>query len=234
MENKQANKQKASDRNGHGRRTTTTEIWKRKAVAEDWNEGKGTGTTTQAWPRTGENKIEQQELRVQPEEAMQLKRIINRKLTTETEKKLENETIRTGMVKLKSAICLPKLKWKKFDGDTLKLHMFCDILSTIHNNQTLQKVDRLKCLESKVWGKATHSLPGLDITNEEYVITVKMLKEHYGELDIMTDAHYSKLTNILPPKSKNSSLQPFQYEGEQHIGAHQNLLDKMSTRDIFW
>ena len=77
MENKQANKQKTSDRNGHGRRTTTTEIWKRKAVAEDWNEGKGTGTTTQAWPRTGENKIEQQELRVQPEEAMQLKRIIN-------------------------------------------------------------------------------------------------------------------------------------------------------------
>lgn len=163
MENKQANKQKTSDGNGHGRRTTTTEIWKRKAEAGDWNEGKGTGTTTQAWPRTGENKIEQQKVRVQSEKTMQLERTTNRKLRTETEKKLENETIRTGMVKLKSAICLPKLEWKKFDGDTLKLHMFCDMLSTIPNNQTLQKVDRFKCLESKVWGKATHSLKSVTV-----------------------------------------------------------------------
>ena len=53
---------------------------------------------------------EQQKLRVQTEEAVQLEKMINGKLRTETEKKLENKTIKTAMFKSKSAICLPKLE----------------------------------------------------------------------------------------------------------------------------
>ena len=53
---------------------------------------------------------EQQKLRVQTEEAVQLEKMINGKLRTETEKKLENKTIKTAMFKSKSAIYLPKLE----------------------------------------------------------------------------------------------------------------------------
>ena len=53
---------------------------------------------------------EQQKLRVQTKEAVQLERMINGKLRTETEKKLENKTIKTGMFKSKRAIRLPKLE----------------------------------------------------------------------------------------------------------------------------
>ena len=42
------------------------------------------------------------------------------------------------------------------------------------------------------------SIAGLDITNNNYEIAVKMLKERYGKKYLMIDAHYSQLRDLPP------------------------------------
>ena len=58
-----------------------------------------------------------------------------------------------------------KLEVKRLDGDILRWREFWDTFEySIHNNQTLQKVDKWNYLKSQLTGKAADS--GLDRTNE--------------------------------------------------------------------
>ena len=64
-----------------------------------------------------------------------------------------------------NTVKLPKLKLKKFDGNTLKWQEFWDTFdSTIHQNEGLKRVDKLNYLRRQLVGSTNKTIPGRQIT----------------------------------------------------------------------
>ena len=64
-----------------------------------------------------------------------------------------------------NTVKLPKLRLKKFDGNTLKWQEFWDTFdSTIHQNEGLKRVDKLNYLRRQLVGSTNKTIPGLQIT----------------------------------------------------------------------
>ena len=73
---------------------------------------------------------------------------------------------------------LPKLDFKKFDGNILKWKVFWDAFeATIHNNKNLQAIDKFNYLRGQLQGPAGELLFGLELTKDKYEIDVDMLQE---------------------------------------------------------
>ena len=75
---------------------------------------------------------------------------------------------------------LPKIELKKFDSNVLAWQEFWDAFnSTIHQNEILQRPDKFTYLRSQLVGWANESIARLDLTNDNYDVAIKLLKEQY-------------------------------------------------------
>ena len=167
---------------------------------------------------------EERKLKTQTEQTLQMEKMNVEKMKFETERKMDNNARGNGSINARSSIRLPKLELKKFDGDILKWQEFWDTYeSTIHNNPSLEKVDKFKYLKCQLVGRPIDALAGLDITNDNYDTAIDMLQERYGKLHIIIEAHYSKLANISPPTYNTISLRTFYDTTEKHLRALHSL-----------
>ena len=89
-----------------------------------------------------------------------------------------------------ATVKLPKLMLAKFDGNLLHWQEFWDSFeTTIHNNTSLQDVDKLNYLRAQLRSEAKDVIAGLEITNASYAVAVDLLKERYNNKQLMIDAH---------------------------------------------
>ena len=94
---------------------------------------------------------------------------------------------------------LPKLDFQKFTGDILKWKEFIDCFTgAIDQNPTLSNVDKFNYLKAKLEGEALSSIAGIELTNDNYSVALKILTERFGNRQVCVDAHYNRLVTISP------------------------------------
>ena len=111
------------------------------------------------------------------------------KLHIEKMKVGEERQITTRQVS-KISVKLQRLELKKFDGGIFKWVEFWDAFeSAIHSKKQLHDVDKFNYLKAQLKEAASEVISGLGLTQENYNITINLLKERYGKKQIIIKAH---------------------------------------------
>ena len=140
-----------------------------------------------------------------------------------------NESMEKGT----GTIRLPKLELKKFGGQILKWQEFWDTLeATIHNNQALQPIDKFNYLRAELENEALKSIEGLELTNANYEVAINLLKERFGNEQLIIDSHYMQLMDMPAAINKVSSLRATYDNIEKHLRSLNALGEDTNQRQI--
>ena len=97
---------------------------------------------------------------------------------------------------------LPKLSLKKLSGDPLSFQSFWDSFeSAVDKNASLDDITKFNYLKNLLEVKACLALQGLVLTSENYKTAVNLLKERFGDAQVVITAHMDALLNISPTKT---------------------------------
>ena len=106
----------------------------------------------------------------------------------------------TKTVKVK----LPKLELKPFDGNILNWQPFWDrFQSSIDSNSNISPVDKFAYLQSFLSPSASKCISGLTTTAENYNEAVELLKQRYGNTQVLINAHMQQFISLPVIKSVN-------------------------------
>ena len=140
-----------------------------------------------------------------------------------------NESMEKGT----GTIRLPKLELKKFGGQILKWQEFWDTCeATIHNNQALQPIDKFNYLRAELENEALKSIEGLELTNANYEVAINLLKERFGNEQLIIDSHYMQLMDMPAAINKVSSLRATYDNIEKHLRSLNALGEDTNQRQI--
>ena len=118
------------------------------------------------------------------------------KLRTYLQKQRE-ETLSTTSNSSKTGVKLPKLVLKAFDGDALEWKPFIESFEAAVNvNDSLSAVEKFTYLKGYLQGNALQSINGFPLTNENYVEAINMLKERYGNPQLIISSHMNNLIKL--------------------------------------
>ncbi|XP_054716907.1 uncharacterized protein LOC129226330 [Uloborus diversus] len=94
---------------------------------------------------------------------------------------------------------LPKLNIQKFYGDCTQFYSFYNTFKvSIHENETLSKTEKFNYLKSYLGGPAANAIAGFEISDENYDSALQILKERFGQKDVIINSHVNKLLNLSP------------------------------------
>ena len=92
---------------------------------------------------------------------------------------------------------LPKLVIKKFGGNHAEYQSFWDSFdAAIHSNESLNDIEKLNYLRSYLEGPAAATITGLALTKENYKIAVDLLRERYGNKQVIISSHMDSLLKL--------------------------------------
>ena len=101
---------------------------------------------------------------------------------------------------------LPKLELPKFNGDPLSYQNFWDSFnSAIHQNNSLDDAAKFNYLKGQLEGKARLAIQGLTLTSENYQSAIGILKQRFGDPQVIIKAHMDSLIAISPVTSNKLS-----------------------------
>ena len=147
--------------------------------------------------------------------------------------KTKSQGTSTSQQQRVETIRLPKLELKKFGGHILKWQEFWDSFeATIHKNSSLQPIDKFNYLRAQLEKEALKSIAGLELTNANYDVAINMLKERYGNEQLMIDSHYTHLMDLQPAINKIHSLRATYDTIEQHLRSLQALGEDINLRQL--
>ena len=97
---------------------------------------------------------------------------------------------------------LPKLTIKKFSGQPSGWQEFWDnFSSSVHENSGLNDIDRFVHLRSLVEGTAYDTIARLALTAANYKVAVDLLKQRFGQRQLIINCHMENLMKITPLNS---------------------------------
>ena len=97
---------------------------------------------------------------------------------------------------------LPKLEIKPFKGDPTTWQSFYDSFDcAVHRNESLSGVQKMNYLMNLLVGQVAESVKGLTLSNDNYEIALNILKERYGDNQVVISAHMNNLLSMDPVKS---------------------------------
>lgn len=89
----------------------------------------------------------------------------------------------------------------KFSGGISEwLTLWSAFETTIHNNNTLDLVDKLKYLRSFWTPVPLKSIDWFSATSDNYLKVIQILKGRYGNTDLLISVYMNRLINISPLK----------------------------------
>ena len=144
--------------------------------------------------------------------------IINRHTQKNVERKREKKENNNN-------VKLPKLEITKFDGDAIKWKSFADSFhAAIDSCTQLSDVEKFNYLRSFLVGDALHAIDGLSLTNENYKEAMSVLKNRFGNTQLIISSHMNALVKI--PKVLHEdlvTLRKFYDDVESHVRSLKNL-----------
>ena len=110
-------------------------------------------------------------------------------------------------VSKRTSVRLPRIELKNFGGQIIKWQEFWDTFeATIHKNPSLQPIEKFNYLRAQLENEALKSIAGLELANANYEAAINLLKERYGNNQLIVDTHYTKLMEMPPALNKTTSL----------------------------
>ena len=91
---------------------------------------------------------------------------------------------------------LPKMQLPNFDGNVLKWPEFWDVFESSVDQQNISDVVKFSYLRGVLCGTAFMAISGISLTNENYSVTVAILKEKFGKKDSIIELLYAKLHHL--------------------------------------
>ena len=129
------------------------------------------------------------------------------RLTLEKEKLRKKLEVDTKEGAKPNIAKLPKLDFKKFSGGLLNWQEFWDSFnSAIHSNPSLSPVEKKNYLIDELDGATADVISGLSLTNSNYEQSIKLLKERYGQNEVIINVHYTSLMDLPVSSSQKSAL----------------------------
>ncbi|GFV81788.1 uncharacterized protein TNCV_1056771 [Trichonephila clavipes] len=99
-------------------------------------------------------------------------------------------------------INLPKLHINKYSGNYSEWLDFYNLFeSSIHSNNRLSKVDKFNYLKSYLCGNALACINGFLISDDNYDRALDLLKDRFGNKNMLINAHLSNLLNLTPVRN---------------------------------
>ncbi|GFX57338.1 integrase catalytic domain-containing protein [Trichonephila clavipes] len=102
-------------------------------------------------------------------------------------------------------IRVPKYHITRFYGDDAsKWFTFWNSFETaVHNNESLNKVDKFNYLKAHLGGPALNTVEGFPISAKAYDEAVELLKNRFANPEILIQAHMNKILSLQPLKNSN-------------------------------
>ena len=98
---------------------------------------------------------------------------------------------------------LPKLSLPTFTGNPLSWQTFYDSFSAaVDSSPTLSGVQKFSYLRAQLQGEAARAVAGFPLTDANYIHSVTILKERFGQTPKIVSAHMQALMNL--PKLRNN------------------------------
>ena len=98
----------------------------------------------------------------------------------------------------------PKIELKSFDGNILNWQSWWDQYeAAVHNQPKMAAVNKFCYLKRLLCSSAEECISGLSLTNENYSKAVQLLKERYGNKQILINAYIQKFESLRIVKSMN-------------------------------
>ena len=92
---------------------------------------------------------------------------------------------------------LPKLVLPRFKGVITEFRPFWDSFeNAVHKNTSLSSIDKFNYLYSLLEGPALLVIKGLALTEENYQIAVDILKQRYGNTQVVISAHMDEMLKL--------------------------------------
>ncbi|XP_071044577.1 uncharacterized protein [Parasteatoda tepidariorum] len=98
---------------------------------------------------------------------------------------------------------LPKLTLESFSGKNIGSFpsFWARFKSAVHENSSLNDIDKFSYLKSVVTDDAELAIQGLTLTSENYVKAVEILEKRFGRKELITDYHMNCLLNLTPVRN---------------------------------
>ena len=111
----------------------------------------------------------------------------------------EQKPERSQDPKISTAIGLPKMELKTFDGNALRWHEFWECFEHgVHKPTNLPAHQKLQYLTSSLRGAAFVTVSELDMRGDNYEVAVKLLQERYSHKNVLRKAHLGGLEKVAP------------------------------------
>ena len=151
-------------------------------------------------------------------------------IQTELMKKLVHQTTEKLVISSES-VRLPKIEIPTFDGNILTFKEFWDAFEVcIDNNKRLSPVEKFTYLKSKLLGDALKAVEGLSLCSVNYSVALQILRERFGEEQLVINAHYRALMDIhMPTNCSVSSLRTLCDEMEKHFRSLEALAQDITS-----
>ena len=113
---------------------------------------------------------------------------------------------------------LPKLSLPIFFGDPLTWQTFWDsFYAAIHANTNLSGIQKFNYLKAQLQGDAARASDGLPLSDLNYMHSIALLQDRFGQLYKLVNAHMKALLNLASTTNSLASLRMFYDSVESHI-----------------
>ncbi|UYV77878.1 hypothetical protein LAZ67_15002653 [Cordylochernes scorpioides] len=103
-----------------------------------------------------------------------------------------------------TTVKLPKLMISKFYGNFSDWLTFWNSFdAAIHQNNSLNPIDKFNYLKSHLGGTALNTVEGFALSADNYEKAIKLLKDRFGREDILISRHMNNLLSMRPLKTSN-------------------------------
>ncbi|GFQ95959.1 transposon Ty3-G Gag-Pol polyprotein [Trichonephila clavata] len=102
-------------------------------------------------------------------------------------------------------IKVPKYYITRFYGDDASkwLTFWNSFETSVHNNESLNKVDKFNYLKAHLGGSALNTVEGFPISAKAYDEAVELLKNRFANPEILIQPHMNKILSLQPLKNSN-------------------------------
>lgn len=127
---------------------------------------------------------------------------------------------------------LPNIEINSFNGQYSEYHQFINIFtSIIHNNPSLDNVQRLYYLRNFLSNEPLDLIKNLPVTRESYPEALRILKERYDNKFLIVNDHLSRIIDIDTVNSSATSIREFVSVIKQQLAALKTVNSSVDTWD---
>ena len=124
----------------------------------------------------------------------------------------------------------PQIDIRPFDGDVMKWRKFWDQFEASVDKTSYSPVDKFNYLKSKLRGDALSAISGYELSNSNYSVVVDVLKQRFGNPQLIVDAHYRSLSHLPMATNQTASLRQCYDSMERHLRSLEAVGENVNHR----